>query len=202
METFQTVCTLSRLSGNFPDRLETFWTVFPNCPRLSTLSGNFSDCPELSKLSGNFPHCLETFQTVWKLSRLSGNFQQCLEIFQTVQNFPHCPETFHTVWKLSRLSGNFPDCLKIFQTALKLSRQSEKFPHLFTLRLMFRLHFMGNFVNTRKNFPDAQKLSGWQCQRANDVFGTLADCGVGFILRSIIKKDDLGLMDAIGALLY
>jgi len=32
---------------------------------------------------------------------------------------------------------------------------------------------MGNFVNSRKNFPDAQKLSGWQCQRANDVFGTL-----------------------------
>ena len=28
---------------------------------------------------------------------------------------------------------------------------------------MFRLHFMGNFVSTRKTFPDAQKLSGWQC---------------------------------------
>ena len=31
---------------------------------------------------------------------------------------------------------------------------------------------MGNFVNTGKNFPDAQKLSGWQCQRANGFFGT------------------------------
>ena len=57
--------------------------------------------------------------------------------------------------------------------AQKLSGQSGKFPHLFTLQLMFRQHFMGNFVNMLKNFPDAQKLSGWQCHRANDVFGTL-----------------------------
>ena len=34
-------------------------------------------------------------------------------------------------------------------------------------------HFMANFVNTRKNFPDAQKLSGRQCRRADEVFGTL-----------------------------
>ena len=32
---------------------------------------------------------------------------------------------------------------------------------------------MGNFVNTRKNFPDAQKLSGRQCRHADEVFGTL-----------------------------
>ena len=32
---------------------------------------------------------------------------------------------------------------------------------------------MGNFVNTRKIFPDAQKPSGWQCHRATGVFGTL-----------------------------
>ena len=38
---------------------------------------------------------------------------------------------------------------------------------------MFRLHFMANFVKTRKNFPDAQKLSGRQCRRADEVFGTL-----------------------------
>ena len=38
---------------------------------------------------------------------------------------------------------------------------------------MFRLHFLVNFVNTRKNFPDAQKLSGRQCRRADDVFRTL-----------------------------
>ena len=36
-----------------------------------------------------------------------------------------------------------------------------------------RLHLIGDFVNTRKNFPDAQKLSGRQCRRADDVFGTL-----------------------------
>ena len=35
---------------------------------------------------------------------------------------------------------------------------------------------MCNFVNTRKNFPDAQKLSGWQCHRATGVFGTLGPC--------------------------
>jgi len=127
---------------------------------------NFHTICKLSRPSVHFPDCLETFRTVWKLSQPS---------FQIALGFSHCLETFQTVCKLSRLSGNFPECLKMFQTALKLSRQSEKFPHLFTLRLMFRLHFMGNFVNTRKNFPDAQKLSGWQCQRANDVFGTLAD---------------------------
>ena len=35
---------------------------------------------------------------------------------------------------------------------------------------MFRLHFMVNFVNTHKNFQDAQKLSGRQCRRADGVF--------------------------------
>ena len=68
--------TISRQSGNCPDTLETFQTVW----KLSRLSGNFSD----------FPDCLEFFQTVWKLSRLSSNF-------------PDCPETFQTVWKLSTL---------------------------------------------------------------------------------------------------
>ena len=40
---------------------------------------------------------------------------------------------------------------------------------------MFRFHFMDNFVNTRKNFPDAQKLSGRHCRRADEVFGTLTN---------------------------
>ena len=32
---------------------------------------------------------------------------------------------------------------------------------------------MTNFVYMRKNFTDAQKLSGRQCRYANEVFGTL-----------------------------
>ena len=101
----------------------------------------------------------KTFRTVWKLSRPSGNFPHCLEIFpngpelsKLSRNFPGRPETFQPVWKLSRSSGNFPNCPKTCKTALKLSRQSANFPHLFTLQLMFRLNFMGNFVNTRKTF--------------------------------------------------
>ena len=35
---------------------------------------------------------------------------------------------------------------------------------------MFMFHFMANFVNTRKNFPDAQKLSGRQCRHADGIF--------------------------------
>ena len=35
---------------------------------------------------------------------------------------------------------------------------------------MFWLDFRVNFVDTRKNFPDAQKLSGRQCRRADGVF--------------------------------
>ena len=88
-------------------------------------------------------------------------------------NFPNCLKTFHTVWTFSSLSGNFQDRLESFQTVRKLFRQSGNFQHLFNLQLMFGLHFLGNFVDTRENFPDAQKLSGWQCQRADDVFGTL-----------------------------
>ena len=38
---------------------------------------------------------------------------------------------------------------------------------------MCRLYFMVRFVNMRKNFPDAQKLSFRQCGHANGVFGTL-----------------------------
>ena len=37
---------------------------------------------------------------------------------------------------------------------------------------------MGNFVNMRKKILDAQKLSGRQCRRADEVFGTLAHSGV------------------------
>ena len=91
---------------------------------------------KLSGTSENFPNRLETFHIAWKLSTPSGNFSDCPV--------------------LSRLSGNFPHCLEKFQTVLKLSTHSGKFPHLYSLSLMFELHFMGNFVNTSKNFPDAQ----------------------------------------------
>ena len=40
---------------------------------------------------------------------------------------------------------------------------------------------MANFVNTRNNFPDAQKLSGRQCRRADEVFGTLTSISDAFI---------------------
>ena len=81
---FQTVCKLSRLSGNFLDCPETFQTVW-----------------KLSRLPEIFPCCPETFQTVRKPSKLSGIF-------------PDSSETFQTVRKLSRLSGSFPDCPKTF----------------------------------------------------------------------------------------
>ena len=38
---------------------------------------------------------------------------------------------------------------------------------------MCKLYFMVRFVNMRKNFPDAQKLSFRQCGHADGVFGTL-----------------------------
>ena len=135
-------------------------------------------------MSGNVWHCLETFKTVWKLSRLSETFPACLESFQTVRrlsrpfgNFPNCleslqtvrPETFKTVWKLSWPFRTSPGCPETSQTVWKLSTLLYS-----SVQLISRLHFMGNFVNTRKNFPDAQKLSGRQCRRADEVFGTLA----------------------------
>ena len=89
--------TISRQSGNCPDTLETFQTVW----KLSRLSGNLPDCPEtvqtvlkLSRLSRNCPNWAETFQTVRKLSRLSGNFRPFLE------NSPHCLKNFYSVQAL------------------------------------------------------------------------------------------------------
>ena len=78
-------------------------------------------------------------------------------------------EAFQTVQKPSRLSENFPNCPKTFQTVQKLSRLSRNFPDLCYVLTWFWAHFL----YTRKNFPDAQKLSGWQCQRANGLFLTL-----------------------------
>ena len=79
------------------------------------------------------------------------------KFFRTIQklsglsgNFPGYPETFWTIWKIFRLSENFPDHPEIFQTVWKLPSAISRV--------------------TRKNFPDAQKLSGWQCHDATMVF--------------------------------
>ena len=78
----------------------------------------------------------------------------------------HCiPESFCTSGKFLRvytkltlkssLSGKFPDSLDFF-------------PHS-----TVQASFYGQFVFTRKNFPNAQKLSSGQCRHADEVFGTL-----------------------------
>ena len=132
-----------------------FATYMPKCQNFSYKSARYGCCTntannkifvrKVSRLFGNF-------QTVWKLSRPSGNFPDQLETLQTVRKF-------------SRLSGNFPDCPETFQTVWKLSTLVYS-----SVQLMLRLHFIGNFVERCKNFPDAQKLSGRQCRYADEVF--------------------------------
>ena len=143
--------TIKILAGKFPDCLESFQTFW-----------------KASRQSGNFLHCLETFHTVKKISRISGIFRTNWKVSRPSGDFPDCLETFRTGWKLSRLSRNFPDCPETFQTGWKLSTFVYS-----SVQLMLRLHFMSNFVDMRKNFPDAQQLSGRRCRRADEVFGTL-----------------------------
>ena len=50
---------------------------------------------------------------------------------------------------------------------------------------------MGNFVNTHKNLPDAQKLSGWQCHPATHVFGPLL--GGTESVKVVLKKKEKDL---------
>ena len=109
---------------------------------------SFQTIRKVSRPSGNFPDHPETFQTIQKLSRPSGNFPDHPETFQTIRKFPDHPETFQTIRKLSRPSGN----LSIWACLL-----------------------MVDFRDTRKNFPDAQKLSRWQCHHETWVFLTLFD---------------------------
>merc|ERR1712067_77774 len=111
-------------------------------------------------LSENVSGYPETFQIIRKISSLSGKYPAYLENIQPIQkisslsgNFPAYPETFQPIRKISRQSGKNPDYLEIFQRVRKL------------LSAILRV--------TRKNFPDAQKLSGWQCHPATQVFGTL-----------------------------
>ena len=116
----------------------------------------------------------ESFQTIRKVSRPSRNFLDHPESFETIRklsrlsgNFPDHPKTFQTIWKLSRHSGNFPDHPEIFQTIWKLSSPSGNL-------CIWACLLMVDFIDTRKNFPDAQKLSRWQCHHKTWVFLTLA----------------------------
>ena len=107
------------------------------------------------------PHSPETFQTVLKplcfvalLYCQNSNLTNWLKLARNKVPrlfgiFPNCPETFQTVLYISRLYGNLPDLFYVLSW------------------------FWANFVDTRKSFPDAQKLSSWQCQHANGVFLTL-----------------------------
>ena len=92
------------------------------------------------------------------------------------RNFPDHPETILTIRKLSRLSGNFVDHLENIQTIRKLSGPSGNFPSAIS-RVM------------RKNFRDAQKLSGWQCHDATMVFVPLhVPQKIGFFQRKGRKR--------------
>jgi len=73
-----------------------------------------------------------------------------LQTFGIIKVFLYHPETFQIIRKLSRLFGNFPDYLETFQTIRKLPSAISRV--------------------TCKNFPNAQKLSGWQCHDATMVF--------------------------------
>ena len=96
-------------------------------------------------------------EIIWSVSSLSRKYLTYLETFEAIQKlsksfgkYPDYPETFQAIRKLSGPSGKYSDYLEILQTVRKL-------PSAFS-----RV--------TRKNFPDAQKLSGWQCHDATMVF--------------------------------
>merc|ERR1712218_98493 len=78
-------------------------------------------------------------------------------------NFPDHPETFQTIRKLSRPSGKFPDHLGSFQTMWEVTRTSGNLCILACI-------LMVDFIDTRKNFPVAQKLSRRQCLHETWVF--------------------------------
>ena len=126
--------------------------IICSCSVLFRLSRNFLGYSEtfqairkLSGPSGKYPNYLETFQTIRKVSRLSGIFPDHLENIWTIR------KTFQAIWKLSGPSRKYPDYLEIFQRVRKIPIAISGF--------------------TRKIFPNAQKLSGWQCQPATQVFG-------------------------------
>ena len=143
------MCKVSRLSRKVPDYPEKFQTT----RKFSRPSVKFSDHTEsfqnmwkVFRPSGKCPDHLESLQTNQKVSRPSRKFPDHPETFQTIQKLSRLPETFQTITKVSRPSGNL-----CFWTCL----------------------LMVDFIDTRKNFPDAQKLSRWQCHHETWVFLTL-----------------------------
>merc|ERR1711994_634826 len=88
---------------------------------------------------------------IQKIYGSSGKHPAYPETFKAIRKFS--PETFQAIRKLSGQSGKYPDYLEIFQRVLKLP-----------------IAISGV---TRKNFPDTQKLSGWQCHPTTQVFGPL-----------------------------
>ena len=140
-------------------------------PKLSRLSGNFLDHPENMqpirkrfRLSRNFSDHQENIQPIRKISSLSGKH-------------PAYPENIQPIRKLSRLSRNFPDHPENIQPIRKISRQSGKNPDYLEIFQRVRKLLSAILRVTRKNFPDAQKLSGWQCHPATQVFGPLEPGG-------------------------
>ena len=146
------------------------------------LTRNFQTIRKLSWLSGNFPGYPETFHPIRKFSGSSGKYPAYPETFQAIRKFsgssgkyPAYPETFQAIRKFSGSSGKYPGYPETFQAIRKLSGQSRKYSDY--LEIFQRVRKLPSAISgvTRKNFPDAQKLSGWQCHPATQVFGPL-DC--------------------------
>ena len=70
---------VSRLSGKFPDGLESFQTVWKGSRRSGKFivdPGSFKIVWNFSRQCGKFPDSVKSFRTVWKPSRPSGKFLQ------------------------------------------------------------------------------------------------------------------------------
>ena len=111
---------------------------------------------KVSRLLTTLPRHRADFRTFlrFQISDQSETFQTIRILSRLFGHFPCYLETFQTVWKLSRRSGNFPDGLDNFQTVWKFPTAISRF--------------------MRKNFLEAQKLSGRQCHDAMIVFGPLS----------------------------
>ena len=121
---------------------------------------------KLSEPSRSYPDYPETFEAIRKLSRLSGNFPGIRKLSRLSGNFPDHLENIQPIRKLFRLSRNFPDHPENIQPIRKISRQSGKNPDYLEIFQRVRKLLSAILRVTRKNFPDAQKLSGWQCHPA------------------------------------
>merc|ERR1711963_228280 len=104
--------------------------------------------------------CVNSFCDKKGVYRLFLQQNKCAQIifatFQAIRKLSRYP-------KLSRLSGNFLDHPENIQPIRKISRQSGKNPDYLEIFQRVRKLLSAILRVTRKNFPDAQKLSGWQC---------------------------------------